>query len=83
MLEQMLPYLIVKRDISEVVIRYHSRMKEWYASYGATGYTDEIRLERDTFFMQAREMNARNRANHKTTKYQGPAQLLKAVNGEE
>jgi hypothetical protein len=71
-LKELLPYLLVKRDIAEVGIRFQEQMTLWNKQYGRRGYPQEVVVGREAFYLEARALNARNRANYKLPKYVGP-----------
>lgn len=74
MLVLLLPYLIVKKGIAELAIRFQEKQNQWRKLYQHPGswYPDHVLQEREMFYQQGRVLNARNRANHKAPKYAGP-----------
>lgn len=70
--KRLLPYLLVKREIAEVCVRFQEQMTAWNKQYGRRGYPNDVVVGREAFYLQARELNARNRANHRLPKYSGP-----------
>jgi LAGLIDADG endonuclease len=71
-IKELLPYLFVKREVAEVGIRFQEQMTAWNKEYGRRGYPEEVVTGRELFWSQARALNARNRANHREPKYEGP-----------
>jgi LAGLIDADG endonuclease len=71
-LKELLPYLLVKREIAELAIRFQEQMTAWNKQHGRRGYPQEVVIGREIFWSQARALNARNRANHREPKYEGP-----------
>lgn len=78
-LELILPYLLVKREIAELGIRFQEQMTSWNKEFGRRGYPLEVVSGREVFYMQARGLNAKNRANHRLPKYEGPQTLQRAA----
>lgn len=77
-LEQMLPYLLVKRPVAEVGIRFQTQMTEWNRTQGRRGYSEEAINGREVFYLQARALNAKQRVNNKAPKYVGPRAIVAA-----
>jgi hypothetical protein len=78
-IKAMLPYLLVKRAIAECGIRFQEQMTQWNAEFGRRGYPEEVVVGRETFYLEARELNTRNRANHRAPKYVGPQTKLEVT----
>jgi LAGLIDADG endonuclease len=86
MLETLLPYLVVKKDVAELGLRFYRTMKAQHELYRQTQdgerdhlgyltgtvYSNEEMAIREEFYQQARKLNARNRANYREPKYAGP-----------
>lgn len=70
MLRELLPYLLVKRPIAECAIRFQEHMTQRNKEFGRTGYPDYVRVELDSFYQQARALNAKQRANYKKPKHE-------------
>jgi hypothetical protein len=71
-LEKLLPYLSIKRPVAEVGLRFYSHCQEWNRDFGRKGYPDWIVAARDAMFVEARELNAKQRTNNRAPKHQGP-----------
>ncbi len=66
------PYLLVKQAVADVCMRFQIQMTEWNEQYGRKGYPENVVIGRETFYLQARELNARTRSNLKAPKYERP-----------
>jgi hypothetical protein len=71
-LERLLPYLMLKRPIAELGIRFQTTMAKWNKEQGRRGYSPEAVEGRELFYLQARALNAKQRANNRAPKYAGP-----------
>lgn len=78
-LRKLLPYLLVKRDIADTVIRFQEQLTQWNAEFGRNGYPDWVVAGREAYWQQARTLNQRNRADDRAPKYEGP----KILQGEK
>ena len=73
-IEKLLPYLLNKRAIAEVGIRFQIQMTAWNKEHGRRrgGYPAEVIAGREAFYHEARALNAKARTNHRAPKYEGP-----------
>lgn len=71
-LQELLPYLLLKRPIAELGIRFQIQMTAWNQQCGRTGYPEEIVLGREAFYQEARALNMKSRANPRAAAYAGP-----------
>jgi hypothetical protein len=78
-LAELLPYLLIKRPVTEVALRFQSMMTQQNEEMGRRGYPPEVVGMRDAFYWQARELNAKNRTNNKAPKYEGPQAIAAAA----
>lgn len=74
-LEKLLPYLLNKRPIAEVGIRFQIQMTAWNREHGRRGYPTEIVAGMEAFYYEARALNAKARTNNHAPKYEGPQAL--------
>lgn len=80
-IKQLLPYLRLKREVAEVGLRFQESMVAYADHPGRKGHPPEVLAEREAFYQQAKQLNAKSRANHRAPKYEGPRVLaLKCVN---
>lgn len=71
-LKELLPYLLVKRDVAENGIRFQERTNIWHEMYGKKGYPPEVAMERESYYLTGKMLNARNVIDRKNFKYVGP-----------
>lgn len=72
----LLPYLVVKRRIAELGIRFQEDMTGWNQEFGRRGYPDWVNESREAFYMQAKALNLRNKADKTAPSYEGPDSLI-------
>lgn len=67
-LRDTLPYLTVKREVAELAVRFQGQLTQWYEKYGRKGYPDWIVAARETYYQQAKLLNARSKPDKKVPK---------------
>lgn len=81
-LKELLPYLIVKRQIAELAIRFQEQLNAWRKKYGMK-YPEEAKAVRDVMFLEARRLNLRHGVNPEAPSYEELINVTKGVNGTE
>jgi hypothetical protein len=79
-IEKLLPYLVVKRRIAELGVRFQEEMTSWNQEFGRRGYPDWVDESREAFYQQAKVMNKRGIADY-SQGYVGPNSDL-TITGE-
>lgn len=76
-LEQVYPYLVVKREIAGVCMQFQEEMTNWNREFGRNGYPEWIIKAREEFWMKARVLNAKSWSDPSSPKYEGPQEASK------
>jgi len=78
-LTEMLPYLLNKRPIAEVGLRFQEAVNGQPKKPGRRGHSADWLEQREMFYLQARELNKKSTVNNRAPKYEGPSVALRTV----